>query len=150
MPHDPAGLDPFDRDDPRYWLGSGKHRQAERLDCEPPAGLGPAAGALYEEALRVLLGRNADYGPLNITNGWPDPLTALVVRMGDKLERIKNLLAKGEGDVYGERARDSWLDLGNYAFIGCLVIDGSWPGISARNQKTPLSKENHGPLGNHP
>ena len=116
----------------------------------PPAGLGPAAGALYEEALRVLLGRNADYGPLNITNGWPDPLSALVVRMGDKLERIKNLLAKGEGDVYGERARDSWLDLGNYAFIGCLVIDGSWPGISARNQKTPLSKENHGPLGNHP
>lgn len=143
-------LDPFDWHDQRYWVGSAGSGPRQRDDAAEHTGLGPAATAVYDEALRLMLGRHADYGPYNIAHGWPDPLSALIVRMGDKMERIKNLLAKGEGDVYGERARDSWMDLGNYSLIGCLVIDGSWPGLSARNQKTPRSKENHDSLGNHP
>ena len=143
-------LDPFDRHDPRYWLGGDKHRPGSGDYHVPNTGLGPAAGAVYAEAQRLMLGRHADYGPHNIAAAWPDPLTALAVRITDKLERIKNLLAKGEGDVYGERARDSWIDLANYALIGVLVIDGSWPELSARNRRKPLSKENHVPLGDHP
>jgi hypothetical protein len=77
----------------------------------------------------VLIGRHRDYGPGNIANAYPDPLTALVVRMGDKMERIKNLLTQGDSHTYGERMRDSWLDVANYALIGMMVQDRTWPGI---------------------
>ena len=83
----------------------------------------------FNEAEDLLIGRHRDYGPGNIANAYPDPLTALVVRMGDKLERIKHIL-KSEGEaVYGERLRDSWLDLANYALIGVMCQDGKWPGV---------------------
>lgn len=105
---------------------------------------------VFGEAMRILIGRHNDYGPGNIANGYPDPLTALVVRMSDKMERIKNLLSTGNA-TFGERMRDSWIDVANYGLIGVMVIDGAWPGIdnSARNSQTPLSKENHGPLDYH-
>jgi hypothetical protein len=84
---------------------------------------------VFDEAEEVLIGRHRDYGPGNIANAYPDPLTALVVRMGDKMERIKNLLTQGDSHTYGERMRDSWLDLANYALIGMMVQDRTWPGI---------------------
>lgn len=84
--------------------------------------------SVFDEAEELLIGRHKDYGPGNIANAYPDPLTALVVRMGDKMERIKHLLATG-ADTYGERLRDSWLDLANYALIGVMVQDGRWPGV---------------------
>lgn len=84
---------------------------------------------VFDEAEEIMLGRHRDYGPNNIAHAFPDPLTALVVRMSDKLERIKNLLRQGDGQVYGERLRDSWLDLANYALIGVMVQDGTWPGV---------------------
>lgn len=84
---------------------------------------------VFDEAEEIMLGRHKDYGPDNIARAYPDPLTALVVRMSDKLERIKNLLRQGDGQVYGERLRDSWIDLANYALIGVMVQDGTWPGV---------------------
>ena len=108
-----------------------------------------AVMSVFDEAQDILLGRQKDYGPGNIANAYPDPLTALIVRMGDKTERIKHLLSKG-GGTYGERMRYSWIDLANYALIGVMVQDGTWPGISARNQLKPLSKESNEPLGGNP
>jgi hypothetical protein len=86
---------------------------------------------VFDEAEDIMVGRHRDYGPGNIANGYPDPLTALVVRMGDKMERIKNLLSS-DTPVYGERLRDSWMDLANYGLIGVMCIDGDWPGVKAR------------------
>lgn len=85
--------------------------------------------SVFDEAEELLIGRHKDYGPGNIANAYPDPLTALVVRMGDKMERIKHILASEGEAVYGERLRDSWLDLANYSLIGTLVLDGKWPGV---------------------
>lgn len=111
-------------------------RQEEGFHRGLPAadqGLDPAfvfnVMSVFDEAQDLLLGRHRDYGPGNIANAYPDPLTALVVRMGDKMERIKHIL-KSEGEaVYGERLRDSWLDLANYALIGVMVQDKTWPGV---------------------
>jgi hypothetical protein len=89
---------------------------------------------VFDEAEDLLVGRHRDYGPGNIANGYPDPLTALVVRMGDKMERIKNLLSS-DSPTYGERLRDSWLDLANYGLIGVMVIDGNWPGVKASRDR---------------
>lgn len=85
--------------------------------------------SVFDEAEELLIGRHKDYGPGNIANAYPDPLTALVVRMGDKMERIKHILASEGEAVYGERLRDSWLDLANYSLIGVMVQDGKWPGV---------------------
>lgn len=111
-------------------------RQEEGFHRGLPAadqGLDPAfvfhVMSIFDEAQDLLLGRHRDYGPGNIANAYPDPLTALVVRMGDKMERIKHILATEGEAVYGERLRDSWLDLANYALIGTLVLDGKWPGV---------------------
>ena len=111
-------------------------RQEEGFHRGLPAadqGLDPAfvfhVMSVFDEAQDLLLGRHRDYGPGNIANPYPDPMTALVVRMGDKMERIKHILATEGEAVYGERLRDSWLDLANYALIGTLVLDGKWPGV---------------------
>jgi hypothetical protein len=89
---------------------------------------------VFDEAEDLLIGRHRDYGPGNVANGFPDPLSALVTRMGDKFERIKNLLTT-DGPTYGERLRDSWLDLANYGLIGVMVIDGNWPGVKASRDR---------------
>lgn len=146
---DGRGLGPVDRRDPLYWTGSVGSGQGEWQDRVPDTGFVDDVNMVFREALDLLIGRHADYGPGNIANAYPDPLTALIVRMGDKTERIKHLLSKG-GGTYGERMRDSWIDLANYALIGVMVQDGTWPGISARNQTKPLSKESNEPLGGNP
>ena len=112
-------------------------RQEERFHRGLPAaaqGLSVSfvfdVASVFDEAEELLLGRHRDYGPGNIANGYPDPLTALVVRMGDKFERIKNLMRSDRlTPTYGERLRDSWLDLANYSLIGVMVQDKTWPGV---------------------
>lgn len=146
---DGRGLDPDRRSDPFYWAGSFGGGSGDWQDRVPRTGFVDDVSEVFAEAINILIGRHADYGPGNIANAYPDPLTALIVRMGDKTERIKHLLSKG-GETYGERMRDSWLDLANYALIGVMVQDGTWPGISARNSTTPLSKENDERLGSNP
>lgn len=120
------------------WASENPPRQAERFHRGLPAsdqGLEPkfliAVADVFDEAEDLLIGRHRDYGPGNIANAYPDPLTALVVRMGDKTERIKHLLATRQA-TYGERLRDSWMDLANYGLIGVMCIDGTWPGVKAR------------------
>ena len=122
------------------WASENPPRQAERFHRGLPAssqGLEPgfliAVASVFDEAEDLMVGRHRDYGPGNIANGYPDPLTALVVRMGDKMERIKHLLSTGQS-TYGERLRDSWLDLANYSLIGVMCIDGTWPGVKGAKQ----------------
>lgn len=74
-----------------------------------------------------MVGRQTDYGPFNVARAWPDPTTALIVRITDKLERLKNL--HGKGSTFGESARDSWLDTSNYGLIGVMLTDRTWPGL---------------------
>lgn len=108
----------------------GFHRGVRAADqgLEPSFLIGVAD--VFDEAEDLMIGRHRDYGPGNIANGFPDPLTALVVRMGDKMERIKHLLSS-DNPIYGERLRDSWMDLANYGLIGVMCIDGTWPGVKA-------------------
>lgn len=116
----------FDQDRDRQ--EAGLHRRLPAADQGLDPGFLIAVADVFDEAEDLLIGRHRDYGPGNVANGYPDPLTALVVRMGDKMERIKNLLSS-DHPTYGERLRDSWLDLANYALIGVMCQDGKWPGV---------------------
>lgn len=74
----------------------------------------------------LLLRKHDDYGPSNIAHAPGGPLNGLRVRMHDKLARINHLIDSGK-DPQNESLRDSFLDLGNYAIIALMVLDGEWP-----------------------
>lgn len=88
------------------------------------------AARLYDEQLHLLLSKNQDYSPMNISHaGFPDPISGLVTRIGDKYYRIRNLVERKQ-DANFESLEDSFRDLGNYGFIAALVLRGEWPGVA--------------------
>ena len=48
---------------------------------------------IIDELGNLLISKQRDYGPGNINNAYGGPINGLMVRMGDKFERLKNLLA---------------------------------------------------------
>ena len=50
------------------------------------------AQEIYDELLGILVMKQIDYGPLNIWNAPGGATNGLMVRMSDKLERLKNLI----------------------------------------------------------
>jgi hypothetical protein len=74
----------------------------------------------------VLISKQEDYGPLNISRAPGGALNGLRVRMYDKIARINNLIDTG-ADPKNESLRDSFLDLANYGIIALMVLDGTWP-----------------------
>lgn len=81
---------------------------------------------VFEYAQSVLLRKQMDYGPKNISESPGGPLNGLRVRMWDKLARINNLVDSG-ATPENESLEDSFLDLMNYAAIALLVLKGEWP-----------------------
>ena len=73
----------------------------------------------------LLIRKQKDYGPKNISLAPGGPLNGLRVRMFDKLARINNLLESG-ATPQNEPIRDSFIDLANYAIIGLLVLRQQW------------------------
>ena len=81
---------------------------------------------LLDEAGNLLLRKQMDYGPTNISRAPGGPLNGLRVRMHDKIARINNLLDKGV-DPQNESLRDSFIDLLNYSAIAIMVLEKKWP-----------------------
>lgn len=79
-----------------------------------------------DECAEILISKQEDYGPYNISRAPGGPLNGLRVRIFDKISRINNLIDSGV-DPKHESLRDSFLDLANYGIIGLMVIDGVWP-----------------------
>ncbi len=74
----------------------------------------------------VLIRKQEDYGPTNISRAPGGPLNGLRVRIYDKIARINNLIDTG-ATPKNESLYDSFLDLANYAIITLMVLDGKWP-----------------------
>jgi hypothetical protein len=81
---------------------------------------------LLDEAGNLLLRKQMDYGPTNISRAPGGPLNGLRVRMHDKIARINNLLDKGV-NPQNESLRDSFIDLLNYSAIAIMVLEKKWP-----------------------
>lgn len=82
--------------------------------------------AFYGETYQVLVKKQLDYGPFNISRSPGGPLNGLRVRMHDKLARINHLIDTG-ATPENESLRDSFLDLANYSIIAMMVLDQKWP-----------------------
>ena len=84
----------------------------------------------FEEACRLVAGQIAatviskqhDYGHDNIL-GFGDK--GLVVRMWDKVSRLKNLIWNGNGIAKHEPIQDTFTDIAGYAIIG-LMLEKKW------------------------
>ena len=81
---------------------------------------------VIDELGNLLISKQRDYGPGNINNAYGGPINGLMVRMGDKFERLKNLLASGHTPEH-ESIEDSFKDLANYCIIAMMVTRGKWP-----------------------
>ena len=80
---------------------------------------------IMDSAGNLLLSKQADYGPKNISDAPGGPLNGLRVRMHDKIARINNLIDSG-AEPENESLRDSFIDLLNYSAIAMMVLDGNW------------------------
>lgn len=78
---------------------------------------------LTNEILKIYREKNADYGDSFSKSYKEFGIIAPVVRMSDKMERIKQL-SKGEDiKVKDESLRDTAIDLANYALMLVIEMD---------------------------
>src|SRR5574344_2636770 len=78
---------------------------------------------LMAEMLEIYKAKNADYGDSFADSFKEFGLIAPVVRMNDKMNRIKSLSKKGDRQVKGESLTDSLMDLANYALMTVVELD---------------------------
>jgi hypothetical protein len=71
------------------------------------------------EALELFRKKNTDYGDAFATYGT----VGVIVRMGDKIQRLLSISKKGIALVDNESLRDTLIDLHNYAAMGIMLID---------------------------
>lgn len=71
----------------------------------------------------VLIDKQRAYGPANILAFGN---TGLTVRMSDKLERLKHLLATGYTPTLSEPLEDTWLDLVGYSVVGLMLANDTF------------------------
>ena len=75
------------------------------------------------EMLEIYKAKNKDYGDSFSESFEEFGLIAPVVRMNDKMNRIKSLSKKGDRQVKSESLRDSLMDLANYAMMTVVELD---------------------------
>ena len=78
--------------------------------------------------------KHMDYGPSNISMGTSLTtddekrlsLTALIVRINDKVQRLLNLVVTHNRNAQNEPVEDAFKDLSVYGIIAQIVKNGKW------------------------
>lgn len=71
------------------------------------------------EAKELFRKKNADYGDAFATYGT----VGVLVRVGDKIQRLQSISKTGVQLVDDEKLRDTLIDLHNYAAMGIMLLD---------------------------
>ena len=74
---------------------------------------------VQEEAKELFRKKNADYGDAFATYGT----VGVLVRIGDKIQRLQSISKTGVQLVDDEKLRDTLIDLHNYAAMGIMLLD---------------------------
>ena len=74
---------------------------------------------IQEEAKSLFKRKNADYGDSFANYGT----VGVLVRMGDKIQRLQSISNKGINLVKDESLRDTLIDLHNYAAMAIMLLD---------------------------
>lgn len=73
--------------------------------------------------VELLAQKQHSYGHDNINRFG---LQGILVRLSDKVCRLRNLLARGEDPQFAESVEDSWTDIVGYAVIGLMLEAGTF------------------------
>lgn len=82
------------------------------------------------ENVKLIDRKQQDYGPGNISQFG---LVGVIIRMNDKIERLKNIFFERDGTprkevtVSNESIEDTLRDISNYGTIGYMVRTNQWP-----------------------
>ena len=79
-----------------------------------------AVDTVMAELRDLLIRKQRDYGHRNITDFGE---FGVLVRVNDKVSRLKNLLGNGRTPV-NESIDDTWRDIANYAIIALMLRKG--------------------------
>lgn len=82
---------------------------------------------LMAELTELMVRKQLDYGPRNISDSPGGAMNGLLVRMNDKMQRLINLYYHSDGDPKNESLEDTFMDMANYGVIGLMVLRGRWP-----------------------
>jgi hypothetical protein len=74
---------------------------------------------VQQEALELFEKKNKDYGDSFATFGS----VGVIVRMGDKINRLSSVTKNGINLVNTESIRDTLIDLHNYAAMAVMLLD---------------------------
>lgn len=77
---------------------------------------------IFREMLETYEAKNADYGDSFSKSYQEFGLTAPIIRISDKVERLKSL-SKADARVKDESIRDTLIDLANYAIMTVVELD---------------------------
>ena len=108
------------------WIESTFYRQDGKPIGSADTSFASSVWEIMDEIGNLLISKQQDYGPGNINNAFGGPINGLLVRIGDKFERLKNLY-KGSHAPKHESVEDSFKDMANYAVIALMVERGTWP-----------------------
>jgi hypothetical protein len=97
-----------------------------KVTAPPPLEFEDHVQDVMFDLAQLLVSKQADYGPHAINRAPGGALNGILVRLHDKVERLKNL-ADTDRNPDHESVRDTWRDAANYAVIALMVIDGTWP-----------------------
>jgi len=104
-----------------------KDKQWDPLTAiEKPETFEEAVAKIALEAADILIKKHQDYGPDNINNAPGGAINGLLVRMHDKMERLKTLILGKKAPKY-ESIEDTLVDMINYSIIALMVQRGKWP-----------------------
>lgn len=79
---------------------------------------------LTNQILKIYMDKNSDYGDSFSKSYKEFGIIAPVVRMNDKMERVKQLSKSDDRKVKDESLKDSLIDLANYALMTVIEIEG--------------------------
>jgi lipid II:glycine glycyltransferase (peptidoglycan interpeptide bridge formation enzyme) len=78
---------------------------------------------LCEEALKIYIAKNTDYGN-SFTDSFEEfGLISAIVRMNDKMMRLKSLCQKKQIEVKSESIIDTLKDLANYSLMTIIELE---------------------------
>jgi hypothetical protein len=75
------------------------------------------------KAFPIYEAKNRDYGDSFSASCDEHGIVAAIVRMDDKMRRIKSLHRNGEAAVIGESMKDSLYDIANYAIMTIMWLE---------------------------
>jgi hypothetical protein len=88
---------------------------------------------VQNEALELFKKKNTDYGDAFADYGT----VGVIVRMGDKIQRLVSVSNRGVSLVNTESLRDTLIDLHNYAAMAIMLMDEN------KNNEIGEKKENY-------